>query len=89
MLFRSTSTSVTMKLLDGSGNVLAKHVEIIAANATALLSVQTIAEFAGVVPNGNFIGSLAITSTAPVTAIAVNDDLGPFSSMPLTPGNAK
>jgi hypothetical protein len=86
----ATSTAVTMRLFDASGNqVGGPHVETLAANATTLMSLQGVAEFQSAIPNASFIGSLIITATAPVTAIAVNDDLGPFSSMPLTPGAAK
>src|SRR5207237_7423384 len=79
-----SSATVTMTLRRADGTTFGSVQKTIPANGQSIFSLQN--EFANL-PNANFVGSLAITSTAPVSAIALEDDLGPFSSIPVITGH--
>src|SRR5205085_563216 len=59
----------------------------IAANSQFLSDLGSMPEFHAVLPNANFVGSLNITSDQPVAGIALEDDLGPFSAVPVITGH--
>jgi hypothetical protein len=50
------------------------------------IDLRNVSEFAAALPSGNFIGSVVVTSTQPVAAIALEDDYGPFSAVPVVSG---
>jgi hypothetical protein len=79
----------TLKLVDANGNVLATATQNIAALSQTAFSVDSIPAFAAVLPSSNFIGSVTVSSTVPLASIALEDDLGPFSSSPPFTGRAK
>ncbi len=80
----STSATVTLTLLRADGTTLGSLVKNIAAKAQLISSIQT--EFATQLPAGNFIGSLVVHSSAAISAVALEDDYGPFSSVPVVVG---
>ncbi len=85
----NTAATVTLKLIDSGGTVLATTTLNIPAMAQTIASLQVIPAFAAVLPNGNFVGSVAFSSNVPITAISLMDDLGLFSAMPPTAGRAR
>jgi hypothetical protein len=85
----STAAVATLKLVDGSGNVLATDTENIPAFGQIAKAVNAIPAFAAVLPAQNFVGSITVSSNVPLASIALEDDLGPFSSTPPYPGRAK
>ena len=85
----STAAVATIKLVDGSGNVLATDTENVPAFGQIAKAVSGIPAFAAVLPAQNFVGSITVTSNVPLASIALEDDLGPFSSSPPFSGRAK
>ena len=75
---------MTLTLLNPGGTVLASRTKNVPANAQLLVSLNN--EFQQVLPNANFIGALVVHSDVPVAAIALEDDLGPFSAIPVIGG---
>ncbi len=78
------AATVTLNLLNPNGTVLATRNKNVNPNSQLLISLN--AEFAQVLPNGNFIGALSVHSDRPLAAIALEDDLGPFSAIPVIQG---
>jgi sugar lactone lactonase YvrE len=76
--------TVTLQLLASDGTVAATRTRTLPAMSQLLMSVQ--AEFSTSLPNSNFIGALVVHSSAPIAAVAVEDDYGPFSAIPVIPG---
>jgi hypothetical protein len=85
----STAAVATLRLVDGSGNVLATDIENIPAFGQIAKAVNAIPAFAAVLPAQNFVGSITVSSNVPLASLALGDDLGPFSSTPPYPGRAK
>lgn len=85
----STAAVATLKLIDGNGNVLATDTENIPAFGQIAKDISTIPAFAAVLPSSSLIGSITVSSTLPLASIALEDDLGPFSSSPPFSGRAK
>jgi sugar lactone lactonase YvrE len=81
-----SAASMTVSLLNNQGSVIATHPLTLAAGAQTTFNVDTVSEFAAVLPASNFIGTLVVTSNLPVAAIALEDDLGPFSATPVISG---
>lgn len=84
----SSSATVTLKLVGRRGNLMATKTQTLAPYQQVLLSLQdanSCPEFAAVLPNGNFLGTLVVSSTSPVAAIALLDDYGQFSATPVVP----
>ncbi len=76
--------TVQLTLLNPDGTVLASHTQTINPMAQALVSLN--AAFQQVLPNSNFLGALVVHSNVPVAAIALEDDFGPFSAVPVVSG---
>ncbi len=85
----NSGISVTLKLVDSTGAVLASHVVNLSAFGQAALDLAQLSEFAAALPAGNFVGSLTVASPLPVSAIALFDDFGPFSATPVGAGRAR
>jgi hypothetical protein len=85
----NVQATVTIKLLDINGTVVATLTRNVPPFGQISFPLETTPEFSAVLPNGNFLGSIAVTSTQPVSAIALEDDLGPFSAIPVVSGTAK
>ena len=82
----ASAANITVSLLDNQGAVMATHALTLGANSQTTFGVDTLSEFAAVLPASNFIGSVVVTSSLPVAAIALEDDLGPFSATPVISG---
>ena len=81
-----TAATVTLTLLSQDGTVLGTpHIKTVNPNTQLLLSLNT--EFGPSLPAANFIGALVVHSNVPVSAIALEDDLGPFSAIPVFSGH--
>ena len=82
----TSSANITLSLLDSNGVVVATHSLALAAKSQRAMDLQQLSAFAAVLPAGNFIGALVVNSNLPVSAIALEDDLGPFSAAPVMSG---
>ena len=60
--------------------------QALAANSQTAFPLNGFSEFAAALPAANFIGAVVVTSNVPVAAIALEDDLGPFSATPVISG---
>jgi hypothetical protein len=78
--------NVSLLLLDSKGKLLATHPITLGPNSQIAIDLSTLNDFSSVLPAGNFIGSLVISSDAPVASIALGDDFGPFSAVPVING---
>jgi hypothetical protein len=86
----NTTGTITFKLIDQNGNVIATAVRTLGPFAQTALDFQiSVPEFGAVLPAANFIGSVTVSSTVPISAVGLEDDLGPFSAIPPIPGRAK
>ncbi len=77
---------LTLTLLRADGTAIATSNLTIVPNGQIIASLQSLPEFAAVLPNGNFIGAVWVHSDVPVAAVALEDDLGPFSAIPVVSG---
>lgn len=78
----SQPLSVTLQLVDSGGNSIATKLVSLGAYAQQALSLDQAPEFRAALPTGDFQGTLRVTATAPVAALALGDDIGPFFSTP-------
>ena len=85
----SSSATITLKLVDATGAKLATSTLTLGPNAHKGIDLSTMPEFKSVLPAGDFIGVLTVTSTVPVSTIALGDDFGPFYSTPAMAGRAQ
>ena len=74
--------NVTMRLLDSNGKSIGVATRNLAAFAQFALDLSTLTEFQSVLPAGDFVGTLAVSTNTVVSSIALEDDLGPFYSTP-------
>jgi len=79
----ATGCTVTLTLLDRAGNALASKQFTLGPFAQTSVDLATTPEFQAVLPPGNFLGAILLVSSAPVVALGVGDDFGPFYSVPL------
>jgi hypothetical protein len=83
------NNTANLRLVDQSGNTMAVwpvNLSPFGQNAFSVASVPAVA--AVLTPGIDFIGTLTVSSIAPLTALALGDDLGPFFSVPPVPGSA-
>ncbi len=98
----ASSTTVTLQLVGcipncdattgGVGVVLATDTVNLNPLGQQIYSLQDatrLPNIAARLPNGNFLGVLTVHATSPITAIALEDDFGPFSAIPIMPGRAR
>jgi hypothetical protein len=91
------SVTIAMNLIDQNGNNLGSTTNLnpVSPSSTGpLVSFgQTAADLQGTfgafLPPSNFLGSLIVHATAPVSCIGLEDDLGLFSATPPIPGAAR
>lgn len=77
------SNTVTVNLVDQTGNTLATHSQVLPAFgqlAEDLLSSSVPLGFSSSLPAGNFVGSVVVTTSSPASVVGVGDDQGPFFS---------
>jgi sugar lactone lactonase YvrE len=82
----ASAASITVTLLNNQGAVVATHALTLGANSQTTFNIDTFTELAAALPASNFIGAVVVTSNLPVAAIALEDDLGPFSATPVISG---
>ena len=58
-------------------------------NIQAAIDLSTISAFSSALPNGNFVGSVTFAATAPISAVGLLDNFGPFAATPVVAGRAK
>jgi hypothetical protein len=84
-----TSITATLKLLDSTGTVMVvRTVSLPAWGQTAADLSQPI-WLGSLLPAVNFVGSVTVSATSPVSAIAVQGNDGLFSAVPVGAGRAK
>src|SRR5581483_909423 len=80
--------AITLDLLDQSGQVLASAPLSIANNTQIVTDLSSTPAFKSALPSSNFVGSVTISSSSPLSGIALGDDFGPFYSTPIMAGRA-
>jgi hypothetical protein len=83
----AVAVSATLKLVDSNGTVLGTQVVNLPAFGQAAFDLRQI--FDDILPSGNFVGSVTVSATAPIAAIALADNDGPFSATPVGAGRAR
>jgi hypothetical protein len=85
----SSINHVTLQLNDQNGSVLAGYAVDLPAFGQTSIDLSSIAAFQAVLPAADFVGTVVVTASSPVAAIALGDDIGPFfSTPPLVAGRA-
>jgi hypothetical protein len=82
----TTAANLTLALLDHKGVTIATHAVTLNSKSQVAIDLRSLSEFAAALPNANFVGSVVVTSSQPVAAIALEDDYGPFSAVPVISG---
>jgi hypothetical protein len=89
----STSNTLTVKLLDQSGNLAAQDSVTLGPFAQTAFDLTQNGAFKNILQNSNeFDGTLEVTTsdaTKPVAALVVGANLNQIFSLPVTPGTAK
>ena len=85
----TAAATVTLKLIDSTGNVLATSTLNLGANAQQAIDLSTVAAFKAVLPASDFVGVVTVNASSPVSTIALGDDFGPFYSTPVMRGRAQ
>jgi hypothetical protein len=85
----TSSATVTLKLIDSNGALKATANVTVGANSQQAIDLSTVPEFKAVLPNSDFVGVVAVSSSVPVSTIALGDDFGPFYSTPIMFGAAQ
>jgi hypothetical protein len=83
------ATTATLKLVDSTGAVLATQVVNLPAFGQTAVDLQQPSGFGSVLPSTDFVGSVTVSATLPVSSIAVQDNDGLFSAVPVGLGRAK
>ncbi len=78
------SATIQLTLLNGDGTTRGTAAIPLAAMSQTVASLQGLFNS---LPNGNFVGSLVVHSNVPIAAIALEDDYGPFSALPVVSGH--
>lgn len=84
----STAATVTVELVDSTGTTRGSDnlsVPAFGQIAFALPDTNRLPSVSSALPNGNFVGTLAIHSTTGVAVIALQASYGPFSATPTMP----
>ena len=85
----NATVQLTLLRADGTkvnANPISRSIPV---NNQILIDVGSMPELAGLLPAGNFIGTLVVHSTdasKPVAAVALEADFGPFSAIPMISG---
>ncbi len=85
----NVTASITLKLVDASGQVLATAPVTLNPHAQTAVSLADLAAFRAALPDTNFVGVVTVNSSAPISAIALGDDFGPFYATPVIAGRAR
>ena len=82
----ASSTSVTIHLINPEGIVVATEARSLPAFGQFTLDLSSDPVFTAVLPAGSFVGTVTVVASNPVAAIALEDDRGPFSALPMMSG---
>lgn len=86
----ANSVTVTMRLVNASGSTLATAIAALPAYGQTAIDLSTHPTFSPVLPRSNLVGTLVVSATATVAALALGDDFGPFfASPPLGSGSSR
>ncbi len=85
----SSTVAATLKLVDAGGTVLATYGVSLPALGQMAMDLSSLSTFRAALPSGNFVGSVTVTASAPISAIALADDFGPFAATPVGSGRAR
>jgi hypothetical protein len=85
----AVAATATIKLVDSTGAVVASQVVSLPAYGQTAVDLSQSAAFASALPKSNFVGSITVSATQPVSSIAVQDNDGLFSAVPVGLGRAK
>ena len=86
----NAQATLTVKLLDYYGSILATKTINIPAYGQTAFDVSGIPEFAAFIPSANnLIGTLTIASNLAISSVALQGDYGLFSATPIMTGRAK
>ena len=77
------AVSAELRLVDASGVALAAHSFSLLPFGQLALDLQQLDEFRAALPPSNFVGSVTGIATAPVCALALLDNYGPFLVAPV------
>jgi hypothetical protein len=80
------TNTVTMKLMDPNGATVGTKTLTIGPYSQTAVDLAAPDLFGPVLPNQNFVGTMVFTATSPVSAVALLDDFGPFSAIPVIKG---
>lgn len=83
------AATATVKLIDSSGNVVVTQTVNLPAYGQTAIDLQQAAGFGPALPSSDFVGSITVSATQPVSSIAVQDNDGLFSAVPVGSGRAK
>lgn len=83
----AASNTVTVNLLDASATIRAiLTLPVLAPFGQTAIDLSNDATIKAALPNANFIGSIVVTGTSPISVVGVGDDTGPFfSEAPMSP----
>jgi hypothetical protein len=84
----ATSASATLQLVDGNGNVVATTTVNLPPFGQWSQDLSKLGAFQAALPSGDFVGSVTVSATSPISAIALEDNNGPFSATPVGSGRA-
>jgi len=83
------AATATVKLVDSTGAVVGTQTWSLPAYGQTAIDLSQAGGFTSVLPGGNFVGSVTVSATSPVSSIAVQDNNGLFSAVPVGQGRAK
>ena len=78
----ASSTTVTMRLVNASGITLATATATLPAYGQTAIDLSTHPSLSPALPRSNIVGTLVVSATATVAALALGDDFGPFFASP-------
>jgi hypothetical protein len=83
------AATATVKLVDSTGAVVATQTVNLPAYGQTAIDLQQSGGFASALPSGDFVGSITVSATQPLSSIAVQGNDGLFSAVPVGLGRAK
>jgi hypothetical protein len=85
----AVAATATLKLVDSTGAVVGTKTVNLPAWGQTAVDLSQPDGFGAVLPAGNFVGSVTVSATSPISSIAVEDNDGLFSAVPVGVGRAK
>ena len=85
----AVAAAATVKLVDANGNVVGTAVYALPAWGQTTVDISQSPAFAAALSSTGFVGSITVSGTSPLSSIAVQDNDGLFSAVPVGSGRAK